>query len=162
MFSKTSRGAGGDAGSGTPRKPSAPSIISADLHIVGDLNSVGEIHVDGRVDGDIKSKTLLVGESAVIKGEIVAETVKVHGTVNGQIKAQSVILAKTAHVNGDVIHEDMSIDKGAFLEGHCKRMDQKKEAAEGRINLVVKESGATAPVTQPKGGGEDKKAAARS
>ena len=162
MFSRTNKGPGGDAGSGTPRTPAVPSIISADLHIVGDLNSVGEIHVDGCVDGDIKSKTLLVSESAVIKGEIVAETVRVHGTINGQIKAQSVNLAKSAHVNGDIIHEDLYIERGAFLEGHCKRMDEKKAAAEGRINLVIKESGATAPVTQSKIGGEDKKAAAES
>ena len=159
MFSKTNKGTGGDAGSGTPQKPSVPSIVSADLRIVGDLNSVGEIHVDGCVDGDIKSKTLLIGESAVIKGEIVAETVSVHGTINGQIKAQSVNLAKTAHVNGDILYENLSMERGAFLEGHCKRMDEKKEAAEGRINLVVKESGAIAPANQPKGGGEDKKAA---
>ena len=162
MFSKTNKGTGGDAGAGTPRKPSAPSIVSADLHIVGDLNSVGEIHVDGCVDGEIKSQTLLVGESAVIKGEIVAETVSVHGTVNGQIKAQTVNLAKTAHVSGDILHENLSIERGAFLDGHCKRVDEKKEAAEGRINLVVQESGAPAPVPQPKGGGEDRKALAGS
>ncbi len=159
MFSKTNKGTGGDAGSGTPAKLSAPSIISAGLRIVGDLNSVGEIHVDGCVDGDIKSKTLLVGESAVIKGEIVAEIVSIHGTVNGQIKAQTVNLAKTAHVAGDILHENLSIERGAFLEGHCKRMDEKKEAVEGRINLVVKEPGASASVIQPKVGGEDKKTA---
>lgn len=161
MFSKSNKGTGGDAGSGTPQKPSVPSIVSADLRIVGDLNSVGEIHVDGCVDGDIKSKILLVGESAVIKGEIVAETVSVHGTINGQIKAQTVNLAKTAHVNGDILHENLSIERGAFLEGHCKRMDEKKEVAEGRINLVVKESGVPTPVTQSKSG-EDKKAVAGS
>ena len=162
MFSKTNKGTGGDAGFGTQQKPSAPSIISAHLRIVGDLSSVGEIHVDGCVDGDIKSKNLLVGESAVIKGEIVAETVTVHGTVSGQIRAQLVNLAKTAHVSGDIIHEDLSMERGAFLEGHCKRMDVKKEAADGRINLVVKESGASAPLAHPKGGGQDKKALAGS
>ena len=162
MFSKTNRKTGGNAGSGTPRKPSVPSIISADLRIVGDLNSAGEIHVDGCVDGDIKSKTLMVGESAVIKGEIIADTVSVHGTINGQINAQTVNLAKTAHVAGDILHRNLSIETGAFLEGHCKRMDDKKEVAEGRINMVVKESGDQAAVIQSKAGGEGKKAAAGS
>ena len=160
MFSKINKGTGGDAGSGTPGKPSAPSIISADLRIVGDLNSAGEIHVDGCVDGDIKSKSLLVGESAVIKGEIVAEMVSVHGTVKGHIKSQTVILAKTAHVAGDILHVNLSIERGALLEGHCKRMDEKKEVAEGRINLVIEESRASASVMLPKVGGEDKKVAA--
>ncbi|MBT6407069.1 MAG: polymer-forming cytoskeletal protein [Rhodospirillaceae bacterium] len=160
MFSKTNRKSGGDAGSGTPRKPAVPSIISADLRIVGDLNSAGEIHIDGCVDGDIKSKILMVGESAVIKGEIIAETISVHGTINGQINAQTVNLAKTAHVAGDILHKNLSIETGAFLEGHCKRMDDKKDSAEGRINLVVKDSTSPAPVVQSKVGGEGKKVAA--
>ena len=125
-----------------------------DLHVVGDLTSDGEIHIDGRVDGDIRSKTLLIGETAVITGEIVAVSVTIHGTINGQIKARSVTLAKTAHVNGDIVHENLAIEFGAFLEGHCRRMDDKKEAAEGRINLVVREAG------HVKGGAEPKKIAA--
>ena len=95
-----------------------PSIISADLKIIGDLSSSGEIQIDGEVSGDIRSKVLLVGEGASIKGEIRAETVRVHGHVNGQIKATFVNLAKTAHVVGDILHENLSIQEGAFLEGH--------------------------------------------
>jgi cytoskeletal protein CcmA (bactofilin family) len=158
MFSKTNNGSRGDGRSGTPGKPSAPSIVSAGLCIVGDLNSVGEIHVDGYVDGDIKCKGLLVGERAVIKGEIVAEMVSIHGTVNGHIKAQTVTLSKMARVSGDILHENLSIERGAFLEGQCKRMDEMKEPAEGRINLVAKEPGASALAIQPIDSDEKKKA----
>ena len=157
MFSKTDKGTGDSAGTGTPQKPAAPSIISVDLRIVGDLSSDGEIHIDGCVDGDIRSTTLLVGETAVVKGEIVADTVRVHGTINGQIKASTVELASSAHVNGDIHHENLLVERGAFFEGHCRRIDDKKEAAEGRINLVVKESGP--PVSQAKDDGEQKTAA---
>lgn len=140
MFSKTddkkSKGKGKPGDS--PAKASPPSIVSADLRIVGDLLSEGEIHVDGSVDGDIRSTRLLVGESARIKGEIVAESVDVHGTVIGQIKAQTVSLSRTAQVTGDILHENLAIEKGAFLEGHCKRMDSPKGAT-GQINLIVKE-----------------------
>jgi len=117
-------------------KSTPPPIISADLRIVGDLSSDGEIQVDGAIDGDIRTKSLLVGQTAHIKGEIVADSVHVHGTVNGQIKARSVNLAKTARVVGDVLHEDLAIETGAFLEGHCKRLPEKQEAAESRINVV--------------------------
>lgn len=124
MFSKTK-----DKGSGTetPKKPSVPSIVSADLTITGNLVSEGEVQVDGAVNGDIKTTTLLIGETAHIRGEVHAERVRVHGRVDGQITAQSVTLAKTAHVSGDVIHEDLSIEKGAFLEGHCMRMSETKK-----------------------------------
>lgn len=102
--------------------PAPPSIISGDLSIVGDLLSDGEIQIDGKVNGDIRTRTLIVGESAKVKGEIVSETCHVLGRVDGQIKAKVVKLAATAHVVGDILHEDLSIETGAFLEGHCKRM----------------------------------------
>jgi cytoskeletal protein CcmA (bactofilin family) len=115
------------------------------------------------VEGDIRAKTLLIGEPANIKGEVVAETIEVFGSINGQIKATQVSLAKTAHMVGDILHENLSIEKGAFLEGHCKRMPDKKEASE-RISLVHDNgTSPSAPVdkTPPaptKGGDPDKRA----
>ena len=126
-------------------KSSPPSIISADLKIVGDLNSNGEIQIDGAVDGDIRTKSLLVGENAKIKGEIVADSVFVHGSISGQIKSRSVNLAKTAHVVGDILHEDLVVEAGAFLEGHCKHMVAKKEQPDARVNFVVKDDPARHP-----------------
>ena len=139
MFSKTRKSTGAVVESNPVVKSSPPSIISADLKIVGDLNSNGEIQIDGAVDGDIRTKSLLVGETAKIKGEIVADSVSIYGTVNGQIKSRSVNLAKTAHVVGDILHEDLVVDAGAFLEGHCKHVVEKKEQPDAEINVVGKD-----------------------
>jgi len=125
MFSKNKQGSGASSAQAL-QKPSVPSIVSADLTVTGDLVSDGEVQIDGAVNGDIKTTTLLIGESAHIRGEIHAKRIRVHGRVDGQITAHSVTLAKTAHVSGDIIHEDLSIEKGAFLEGHCKRMSDAK------------------------------------
>lgn len=105
-----------------PKKRVPPSIISTDLVVTGNLASEGEIQIDGTVKGDIRTKDLLVGETASIQGEIVAESIRVHGRVDGQIKALNVSLAKSAHVVGDILHDNLSIETGAFLEGHCKRL----------------------------------------
>lgn len=128
MFSRSS-GKSAGRGDASPAAQRAPSIISADMKIVGDLQSDGEIHIDGQVDGDIRTKALLVGETALVRGEIHADVIEVHGRVDGQIKARTVHLAKKAHVVGDIVHEDLSIETGAFLEGHCKRIPEKKETA---------------------------------
>ena len=156
MFSKSKKDASTGAESNVPLRPAVPSIISTDMKIIGDVISDGEIQVDGAIEGDIKSKHLLVGEPANIKGEIVVDTIEVFGTIVGQIKANSVTLAKTAHVVGDILHENLAIEKGAFLEGHCKRMPEKKENND-RISLV-RETGndpakAAPPVTD-KGNGD--------
>ena len=100
-----------------------PSIISADLKIVGDLHSNGDLQIDGAVEGDITSRSVTVGEGAVVRGALVAENVRVYGAVFGQIKANSVTLAKTAKVEGNVVHQALSMEAGAALCGTLSRLD---------------------------------------
>lgn len=106
-----------------PKAAAPPSILSTDLKVIGDVDCAGEIQIDGTVEGDIRSDVLVVGETAQVNGEIYADTVRVHGYVTGQIKARSVSLAKTAHVLGGILHESLAIEQGAFLEGHCRRIE---------------------------------------
>ena len=111
------------------KSPGMPSIISAELRVVGDLHCAGDIQVEGKVEGDIRSKSVTVGEGAQVKGGIHAEAVRVSGTVKGQIEATSVTLAKTAKVKGDVFHKTLSIEAGAQLDGNCRRLEEDKKAA---------------------------------
>ena len=47
-------------------------------------------------------------------------------------------LAKTANVRGDILHENLSIEQGAFLEGHCRRIEENgKKESSSPINLLV-------------------------
>jgi cytoskeletal protein CcmA (bactofilin family) len=115
---KSERRAGSDAAA----ERAVPSIISADLTVTGDMVSAGEIHIDGRVEGDIKCASLIIGISGAVTGEVSAQTVRMHGSVSGQVIAKSVFLASTARMVGDVTHESLAIEPGAFMEGHCRRM----------------------------------------
>jgi cytoskeletal protein CcmA (bactofilin family) len=148
MFSKTNKKSDGSTSS--PDTPAPPSIISRDLNIVGDLLSDGEIQIDGTVNGDIRTRVLVVGETAKIKGEIVADTVRILGSVDGQIKAKVVKLAVSAHVVGDILHEDLAIETGAFLEGHCKRMAVIEEKPEILETSKPKSLGAPSDPTASK------------
>ena len=105
------------------RQLSAPSIISADLVVSGTLISSGDIQVDGRVDGDVRSVGLVIGDKAEIHGEVFAEDVTVRGKVVGRIRARKVLLAATSHVEGDILHEAFAVESGAFFEGNCRHSD---------------------------------------
>ena len=105
------------------RPSSAPSIVSADMAIQGAINSAGDVHVDGRVDGDVRSIGLVIGENAEIRGEIFAQDIPVRGTVIGRIHARKVLLAATSHVEGDILHEALVVEAGAFFEGNCRHSD---------------------------------------
>ena len=104
-------------------RPSNPSVISADLVINGTLLSTGDIQVDGRVEGDVRSTSLVVGEKAFIHGELCAEEVTVRGRVQGSIRARKVLLCATSHVEGNILHEAFAVEAGAFFEGNCRHSD---------------------------------------
>jgi cytoskeletal protein CcmA (bactofilin family) len=105
------------------RALSAPSIISADMVINGTLSSTGDIQVDGRIEGDVRSVGLVIGDKAEIHGEVYAEDVTVRGKVVGRIRARKILLAATSHVEGDILHEAFAVESGAFFEGNCRHSD---------------------------------------
>ena len=107
------------------RRPSraAPSIISSDMIVNGALAAGGDIQVDGKVQGDITSGSLTVGEKAVVEGEILAEEVIVRGKIVGSIRARKVQLCSTCHVEGDIYHQALAVETGAYFEGNCRHSD---------------------------------------
>jgi cytoskeletal protein CcmA (bactofilin family) len=101
----------------------AVSILSADLTVVGNLRTTGDIQVEGTVEGDIRAHLLTVGESATIRGEIVADDIVVNGRVIGRVRGLKVRLTSTARVEGDIIHKTIAIESGAHFEGSVQRQD---------------------------------------
>ena len=133
MFTKISKVEQGQADLSVKKQPVAPSILSSDLIVAGDLNCAGEIQIDGTMTGEIKADTIVLGTTANVTGDIVANNVRIHGKLVGQITAKAVSLGKTAEVIGDIIHETLSIKDGASLEGHCRRSKSVNESVETKI-----------------------------
>ncbi|MSP94728.1 MAG: polymer-forming cytoskeletal protein [Alphaproteobacteria bacterium] len=100
--------------------PAMPSIISSNLTIKGTLYTPGELQVDGRVDGDIGAGILVIGEKAVIQGDVLAADATVRGHVKGDIRARKLLLCATCHVEGSILYQTLSIETGAFYEGDCR------------------------------------------
>lgn len=103
-------------------KPAA-SVLSSDLTITGNVRTTGDIQVEGTVEGDIRAHLLTVGESATIRGEIVADDIVVNGRVIGRVRGLKVRLTSTARVEGDIIHKTIAIESGAHFEGSVQRQD---------------------------------------
>ncbi|MFN0043092.1 MAG: polymer-forming cytoskeletal protein [Alphaproteobacteria bacterium] len=112
-----------------------PSIIAADVRIVGQFSSQGDVQIDGTVEGDVRAKTVTIGPTGAITGEVVADSISISGAVNGRLRAKNVSLARSARVKGDIAHESLSIEAGAQFEGQVERLDGVAMPAEGaRIN----------------------------
>ena len=115
----------------------APSIFSADLTIEGSLKSDGDVQFDGKIEGSIRSRSLTVGEEAVINGEIIADDVTIRGRVLGSVRARKVHLASTSHVEGDIFHNALGVESGAFFQGNCRHVEDPTSAdsiKEQRVN----------------------------
>lgn len=105
------------------RASETPSVISAELIVKGTLISAGDVQVEGKIDGDIRAAGLVIGEKAIIMGDIYAEEAVVRGRVEGSIRARRVQLCATCHVEGNVLHESLAVENGAFFEGNCRHTD---------------------------------------
>ncbi len=107
----------------TPKAKPAASVLSNDLHITGNIKTTGDIQVEGTVEGDIRAHLLTVGESATVKGEVIADDVVVNGRIVGRVRGLKVRLTATARVEGDIIHKTIAIESGAHFEGSVQRQD---------------------------------------
>ncbi|MCQ0971696.1 polymer-forming cytoskeletal protein [Paracoccus sp. TK19116] len=105
------------------RQRGTPSVMSSDLTVTGNIRTEGDIVVEGTVEGDIRAHQLTVGESATIKGEVVAEEVIVNGRIVGRVRGLKVRLSATARVEGDIIHKTIAIESGAHFEGSVQRQE---------------------------------------
>ena len=106
-----------------PRARTTPSVLSPDLTVVGNIKTQGDIQIEGTIEGDIRAHHLIIGESATIKGEIVADDVVVNGRVVGRVRGLKVRLSASARVEGDIIHKTIAIESGAHFEGSVQRQE---------------------------------------
>jgi len=106
-----------------PNRGSIPSIIGSDIVVNGTLTSTGHVQIDGRVKGDVRCAILVIGEPALIEGDITAEDVTIRGRLKGNVLAHKVHLASTCRVEGDIHRQSMSIESGAFFEGNSRHSD---------------------------------------
>ncbi|MEO5375915.1 MAG: polymer-forming cytoskeletal protein [Alphaproteobacteria bacterium] len=126
MFSKV-RNARDSARDG---RATPPSIVSTDMRITGNIVTTGEVQVDGTVEGDVTCKTLVIGPTGTIRGEVDADVARIHGYMSGQLRATSVFLASSAQMVGDVTHVSLAIEPGALMDGHCRHVKSVGETGE--------------------------------
>jgi cytoskeletal protein CcmA (bactofilin family) len=97
----------------------AKNVLSADVEIKGNVKFSGELAFDGKLDGEIQTEgTLTLGDSAVINGNINAQSVIVRGKVNGNINAKEKVEIKTkAELFGDIRASKLVIEEGVTYVG---------------------------------------------
>ena len=121
--------------------PAAPEEISAYLgketFFEGKMTFEGVFRLDGRFEGEIfDSGTLIVGETASVKGKIGLNTIVVNGVVEGEVYAKTrVEIHSMGKVYGSLSTPTLVINEGGIFEGHCK-MEGVLDEKEDKLDLV--------------------------
>lgn len=112
------------------------SFIGVEVTITGNLIGKGDVHLDGTIDGDLDCKSLILGASGRVKGNVAAEKAGIAGTVEGTLNVGTLTIERGGHVAGDITYQTISIENGAQVEG---RLTQRSAAGvnAGELKLVA-------------------------
>jgi cytoskeletal protein CcmA (bactofilin family) len=113
-------------GKGSPKPSPSPEEISGYLGkeavFEGKMTFEGVFRLDGKFEGQIfEGGTLIVGETAVVKGKIGVNSIIINGLVEGDVysKERSEIHS-TGKFYGNIVTPILTVNEGGILEGHCK------------------------------------------
>ena len=94
------------------------SYIGINSEFVGDITVSGTLRIDGKMTGNITAGWIIVGEKALVKGNLLATGIVVGGRVEGTIKADDLVeLKQTAHLAGDIYSKKLAIAEGGLFTG---------------------------------------------
>jgi cytoskeletal protein CcmA (bactofilin family) len=113
------------------------SMIGADIVVTGNIEAQVDLHIEGKVNGDVRCATLILGENSSVTGSIYAERVRVSGTVDGAVETRDLAIEASARVTGDVTYERLRVANGGVVEGTMKRRVVEESASDSnRLKLV--------------------------
>ncbi|HEX6396260.1 MAG TPA: polymer-forming cytoskeletal protein [Steroidobacteraceae bacterium] len=99
------------------------TLLGRTANLNGDLEFSGGLHLDGRVNGNVRSSAedggaLSVSESGFIEGRVEVTNIVMNGTVNGDMYARErLVLGGKARVNGNVYYGVIEMAPGAVITG---------------------------------------------
>ena len=105
------------------------NTIGKGTSFVGDIEAFGNIRIDGRVKGNITTKSKLVlGDSSFIDGNVLSQNAEIEGEVTGRVEVTELLVLKsTARISGDIVTNKMVVEAGATFNGTCKMGAAAKE-----------------------------------
>ena len=107
----------------------ARNIIGKTTVITGDLETSGNIRIDGKLVGNIRSKSKVsLGPGSKVEGTIQSMNAEIEGEVKGRLEiAEVLILKPSAVVHGDILTGKLIVETGAVFNGNCSMGENLKK-----------------------------------
>ena len=102
------------------------SRISAGTVIKGEIQSPYDLRIDGTFEGKIQTKgRVVIGESAIIKGNIICENIDLWGVVEGDLFVKDTLALKEGcKMNGNINISRLAVELGATFNGTCRTITE--------------------------------------
>jgi cytoskeletal protein CcmA (bactofilin family) len=106
------------------------SIVGSTMQVQGNLLISQGIRIDGTVNGSIlqqdgQDAVVAVSESAVITGDVKANSIIISGYLKGNIFSNVRLeILKTARIDGNVNYKSIGIEIGATINGNLHQLDE--------------------------------------
>ena len=109
------------------------SRISAGSVFKGEISSPNDIRIDGTFEGKVFSKgRVVVGEKAVVKGDIICQNVDFWGVIEGNFYVKDTLSLKGGcKVDGDLHIKRLQVELDARFNGNCRMI------AEGEFDKLA-------------------------
>lgn len=111
--------------------------IAAGAKFTGDMATLNDIRIDGTFEGRLYSRArVVVGEKAVVKGDIFASYIDFNGTMlGGNFYVKDTLSLKAGcTVNGDLYFQRFQVELDARFTGKCQVID---EAAFNKVSAAM-------------------------
>ena len=128
------------------------SRISTGTVVKGEISSSNDIRIDGTFEGKIKSKgRVVVGEKALIKGDIICANVDFWGTMEGNFYVKDTLsLKSSSKVKGDLHIKRLQVELDAKFDGTCQMITESDfDRLVGAAPAAAPQKPAAAPQPQP-------------
>ena len=104
------------------------SRISAGTVIKGEIQSPYDLRIDGTFEGKIQTKgRVVIGESAIIKGDIICENIDLWGKVEGDLFVKDTLALKDGcKMNGNINISRLAVELGATFNGTCRTITEEE------------------------------------
>jgi cytoskeletal protein CcmA (bactofilin family) len=106
---------------GTVHQSTERNIIGKNTSLVGDLTSDGDFRIDGKIEGNIKTKgRVVIGKDGFVNGTIECTNADIEGTFSGKLNVDQLLsLKESATITGDVVLGKLSVEPGADFNATC-------------------------------------------
>lgn len=107
------------------------TFIGKNTHLRGDVNSKGTLRIDGRVTGNVEADWLIIGEKALVKGDVQVSGLVVGGSLEGNVKAKEVVEIKNkGQVSGDIATNKLLVIEGGGIDGKISMLKEGSKVIE--------------------------------